>query len=162
MDQTKIQDYINRFWDDHITPTLVDYIRIPNKSPDFDPAWIKSGHMAAALDLAKEWAENHKPEPSTVHVFQKDNRTPLILIDCPGEVEGNILMYGHLDKQPEMEGWWDGFGPWTPVMEGDKLYGRGGADDGYAMFAATAAVRSLKEQGIKPVSYTHLTLPTKA
>ena len=149
MDKTKIEDYINQFWDDHITQTLVDYIRIPNKSPGFDPAWIESGHMAAALDLAKEWAEKHKPNPSTVHVFQKDNRTPLILIDCPGEVEGNILMYGHLDKQPEMEGWRDGLGPWTPVMEGNKLYGRGGADDGYAMFAATAAVRSLKDQGIK-------------
>ena len=149
MDKTKIEDYINQFWDDHITQTLVDYIRIPNKSPGFDPAWIESGHMAAALDLAKEWVEKHKPKPSTVHVFQKDNRTPLILIDCPGEVEGNILMYGHLDKQPEMEGWRDGLGPWTPVMEGNKLYGRGGADDGYAMFAATAAVRSLKDQGIK-------------
>ena len=104
MDQTKIEDYVNQFWDDHITPTLVDYIRIPNKSPDFDPNWIENGHMAAALDLAKTWVENHKPEPSTVHVFQQDNRTPLILIDCPGEVKGNILMYGHLDKQPEMEG----------------------------------------------------------
>ncbi|GIS71095.1 MAG: hypothetical protein CM1200mP10_06720 [Candidatus Neomarinimicrobiota bacterium] len=139
MNQSKIENYVNQFWDDHITPTLVDYIRIPNKSPDFDPNWVKSGHMAAALDLAKAWAEKHKPEPSTVHVFQEDNRTPLILIDCPGEAEGNILMYGHLDKQPEMEGWREGFGPWTPVMEGDKLYGRGGADDGYAMFAATAA-----------------------
>ena len=124
MNQTKIEDYVNQFWDDHITPTLVDYIRIPNKSPDFDPNWIENGHMAAALDLAKAWVENHKPDPSTVHVFQQDNRTPLILIDCPGEVKGNILMYGHLDKQPEMEGWKDGFGPWTPVMEGDKLYGR--------------------------------------
>jgi len=149
MNQTKIEDYVNQFWDDHITPTLVDYIRIPNKSPDFDPNWIENGHMAAALDLAKAWVEDHKPDPSTVHVFQQDNRTPLILIDCPGEVKGKILMYGHLDKQPEMEGWRDGFGPWTPVMEGDKLYGRGGADDGYAMFAATAAVRSLKDQGIK-------------
>jgi len=149
MDQIKNENYVNQFWDDHIVPTLVEYIRIPNKSPDFDPDWVESGHMAAALELAQAWAEKHKPEPSTVHVFQENNRTPLILIDCPGEAEGNILMYGHLDKQPEMEGWWDGFGPWTPVMEGDKLYGRGGADDGYAMFAATAAVCSLKDQGIK-------------
>ena len=117
MDQSKIENYVNQFWDDHITPTLVDYIRIPNKSPDFDPNWVKSGHMAAALDLAKAWAEKHKPEPSTVHVFQEDGRTPLILIDCPGETEGNILMYGHLDKQPEMEGWREGFGPWNPIME---------------------------------------------
>ena len=149
MDKTKIEYYINQFWDDHITPTLVDYIRIPNKSPGFDPDWIESGHMATALDLAKEWAEKHKPKPSTIHVFQKDNRTPLILIDCPGEIEGNILMYGHLDKQPEMEGWRDGLGPWDPVIEGNKLYGRGGADDGYAMISSIAAVRSLKNQGIK-------------
>ena len=148
INHSKNDRYINEFWDKHITPTLIDYIKIPNKSPDFDPDWLKNGHMSKVLKLASDWAEKHKPEGSTVHIFQEDDRTPLIMIDCPGNRQGNILMYGHLDKQPEMEGWREGLGPWDPVLDGDKLYGRGGADDGYAMFASIATVRSLKDQNI--------------
>jgi acetylornithine deacetylase/succinyl-diaminopimelate desuccinylase-like protein len=148
INHSKNGSYINEFWDKHITPTLIEYIRIPNKSPDFDPDWLKNGHMTKALKLAGDWAEKYKPDGSTVHIFQEQDRTPLIMIDCPGHIQGNILMYGHLDKQPEMQGWRDGFGPWDPVLKGDKLYGRGGADDGYAMFASTAAVRSLKDQNL--------------
>jgi len=58
-----------------------------------------------------------------------------------------VLLYGHLDKQPEMVGWAAGYGPWIPLLEGDKLYGRGGADDGYAMFGALSALLALREQG---------------
>jgi len=148
INHSKNGSYINEFWDKHITHTLIDYIQIPNKSPDFDPDWLKNGHMSKALNLARDWAEKHKPDGSTVHIFQEQDRTPLILIDCPGTLQGNILMYGHLDKQPEMQGWRDDLGPWNPVLKGDKLYGRGGADDGYAMFASTAAVRSLKDQNL--------------
>ncbi len=148
INHSKNGSYVNEFWDRYIIPTLLDYIQIPNKSPDFDPEWLSNGHMTSALNLAKDWAEQYKPDGSTVHIFQEEKRTPLLIIDCPGNLQGNILMYGHLDKQPEMEGWRDGLGPWNPVIEGDKLYGRGGADDGYAMFAATAAVRSLKDQNI--------------
>ena len=57
-------------------------------------------------------------------------------------------MYGHLDKQPEMKGWAEGTGPWQPVIKDGKLFGRGGADDGYAMFAALSALLALQEQGI--------------
>jgi acetylornithine deacetylase/succinyl-diaminopimelate desuccinylase-like protein len=70
------------------------------------------------------------------------------MIEIPGDRPGNVLMYGHLDKQPEMEGWHDGYGPWEPVMKNNKLYGRGGADDGYAMFASLGVVQALKDQGI--------------
>ena len=148
INHSKNGSYVDEFWDKYIIPTLLDYIRIPNKSPDFDPEWSNNGYMTSALNLAKDWSEQYKPEGSTIHIFQEDKRTPLLIIDCPGNMQGNILMYGHLDKQPEMEGWRDGLGPWNPVIEGDRLYGRGGADDGYAMFAATAAVRSLKDQNI--------------
>ena len=58
-----------------------------------------------------------------------------------------MLLYGHLDKQPEMTGWREGFGPWTPVVREGRLYGRGGADDGYAVFAALAAIRELSAGG---------------
>ena len=52
-------------------------------------------------------------------------------------------MYGHMDKQPEMVGWNVDLGPWTPVLSQDKLYGRGGADDGYALYASLIAVMAL-------------------
>ena len=75
-------------------------------------------------------------------------RTPLIYMEIPGDVDATVLLYGHLDKQPEMTGWRDGLGPWEPVINGDRLYGRGGADDGYAAFASLAAIQVLQDQGI--------------
>lgn len=139
---------IDRFWDDAIVPTLVDYIRIPNKSPSFDADWEANGHMEAVLQLALSWLEAHPVPGSKVTVGRIPGRTPLILVEVPGDLPGTVLMYGHLDKQPEMEGWHEGKGPWIPVIEDDKLYGRGGADDGYALFASVAAVRAMIEEDI--------------
>lgn len=147
MNPEKLQADLNQFWDDEIIPTLTEYIKIPNKSPAFDPNWAQNGHMQRALDMATEWAKKHKPEGSILHVEQSEGRTPIIMIEIPGERDGNVLMYGHLDKQPEMEGWHEGYGPWDPVMKNGKLYGRGGADDGYAMFASIGVVNALKNQG---------------
>jgi acetylornithine deacetylase/succinyl-diaminopimelate desuccinylase-like protein len=69
-------------------------------------------------------------------------------MEIPGTSEDTILLYGHLDKQPEMVGWAEGTGPWTPVQKGDRLFGRGGADDGYAMYGALSALLALHEQGV--------------
>ena len=85
---------------------------------------------------------------ATLEVVRLPGRTPVIVIDLPGEVEDTVLLYGHLDKQPEMTGWADGYGPWIPRLEGDKLYGRGGADDGYAMFGALSALLALRDQSV--------------
>ena len=148
MNEDLLKKHITNFWDTEITPTLIDYIKIPNKSPSFDPDWEEHGHMEKVLKLAVAWTEKNKPEGSELIVKKSPNRTPLIMLDIPGTTEGNILMYGHLDKQPEMEGWEDGLGPWTPVIKDEKLYGRGGADDGYALFASVASVNALKEQNI--------------
>jgi len=148
MNTIQLQSTINTFWDDHIIPVLIDYIKIPNKSPSFDPGWKANGHMDRVLELATDWTKSHMPENAKLSVKQADGRTPLILVDIPGDRDGNILMYGHLDKQPEMDGWDQGLGPWMPVMKDEKLYGRGGADDGYALFASLCAVKALKEQGV--------------
>ncbi|MDC1038246.1 M20/M25/M40 family metallo-hydrolase [Candidatus Marinimicrobia bacterium] len=146
MNNNQLQNTINTFWDENIIPPLIDYIKIPNKSPSFDSKWKSNGHMDRVLVLASEWAKTHLPENATLTVKETEGRTPLILVDIPGDRDGNILMYGHLDKQPEMEGWNEGLGPWTPVIKDEKLYGRGGADDGYALFASLCAVKALKEQ----------------
>ncbi len=148
MNKEKLQHEINGFWDKEILPTITEYIRIPNKSPAFDPDWQANGYMDDVVDLVKDWVENHKPENSSLHIFKEPGRTPLLILDVPGDSEGTILMYGHLDKQPEMEGWSDGLGPWEPVLKDEKLYGRGGADDGYAVFASIASINALKDQNV--------------
>jgi acetylornithine deacetylase/succinyl-diaminopimelate desuccinylase-like protein len=141
------KSFVNRFWDEQALPALSRYIEIPNLSPLFDPEWQKNGHMGRAVDLARAWVEKQGIPQSRLEVLQPDGRTPLLLLEVEGSGSETILLYGHLDKQPEMVGWEEGLDPFKPVMRGDKLYGRGAADDGYAIFAVVAAIRALKEQG---------------
>ena len=150
IDIEKTRKFVDQCWGDEIVPTLVEYIRIPNKSPSFDPDWAAHGFMDEAVQLFERWARAKLADVSgaTLDVVRLPERTPVILIDLPGEIEGSVLLYGHLDKQPEMAGWIDGYGPWIPRLEGDKLYGRGGADDGYAMFGALSALLALRDQSI--------------
>ena len=143
--------FVEETFSSSIVPTLTDYIKIPNKSAMFDPEWKKNGHMDRAVDLLAGWARKQLPEGATLEVVRLGDRTPVIFMDIPatGGREGDtVMLYGHLDKQPEMTGWRDGLGPWTPVLEGDKLFGRGGADDGYAIFASLTAVNSLRREKI--------------
>jgi acetylornithine deacetylase/succinyl-diaminopimelate desuccinylase-like protein len=150
MDFERIAKFMDRIWDDEIVPVLTDYIKIPNKSPTFDPEWETHGHMEKAVTMFADWAKTKlAPLPgASLEVVRLKGRTPLIFIEVSGNAPGTVLMYGHLDKQPEMLGWTEGTGPWQPVLKNGKLYGRGGADDGYAMFASIAALLALKQQGI--------------
>ena len=131
-------------WDDDIMPALQRYIAIPNVSVAYDADWEAHGHMDEAVQLVREWCAARPIDGLTVDVHRIPGRTPLILAEVPASTQRSptdtVLLYGHLDKQPEMTGWRDGLGPWTPVIEGDRLYGRGGADDGYAAFAALLAI----------------------
>ena len=117
MNETQLQQSINQTWDDKIIPSLIEYIKIPNKSPAFEPDWQNLGQMDRVLDLAADWSKTHLPENAQIHVKRSEGRTPLLLVDIPGKKHGNVLMYGHLDKQPEMEGWSEGMGPWRPVIK---------------------------------------------
>jgi acetylornithine deacetylase/succinyl-diaminopimelate desuccinylase-like protein len=150
MDTARLSRYVSGLWDDEIVPQLVEYIRIPNKSPMFDAKWVEHGYMDAAVKLMEAWARSKLAAlpGATLEVVRLEGRTPLIYIEVPGQGDDTVMLYGHLDKQPEMTGWADGLGPWTPVIKGDKLYGRGGADDGYAIFGSLAALLALHEQGI--------------
>ena len=148
MNSEKLQQDISMFWDNQILPTIIEYIKFPNKSPVFDPDWEANGYMDQVVDLASEWVNKHKPDNSTLNIYKEAGRTPLMILDVPGNSDGTVLMYGHLDKQPEMEGWAEGLDPWKPVLKDDKLYGRGGADDGYAIFASVCTVNALLDQGI--------------
>jgi acetylornithine deacetylase/succinyl-diaminopimelate desuccinylase-like protein len=150
MDIAAAKKCIDQRWGDEIVPALIDYIRIPNKSPSFDPDWSIHGFMDEAVALFERWAHDKLSSfpDATLETVRLPGRTPVILIDIPGEGSETVLLYGHLDKQPEMTGWTEGYGPWIPRLEGDKLYGRGGADDGYAMFGALSALLALREQSI--------------
>ena len=148
MNSEKLQQDISMFWDNQILPTIIEYIKFPNKSPVFDPDWEANGYMDQVVDLASDWVNKHKPDNSTLNIYKEAGRTPLMILDVPGNSDGTVLMYGHLDKQPEMEGWAEGLDPWKPVLKDDKLYGRGGADDGYAIFASVCTVNALLDQGI--------------
>jgi acetylornithine deacetylase/succinyl-diaminopimelate desuccinylase-like protein len=148
MDTSQVDRFVAGLWDEEIVPQLVEYIRIPNKSPMFDADWKQHGYMDQAVDLMVRWARTQPIAGMTVEVVQLEGRTPLIYIEVPGSGDDCVLLYGHLDKQPEMTGWDDDLGPWKPVIRGDKLYGRGGADDGYAIYGSLAAIRALQEQGL--------------
>ena len=150
MDTARLSQFVSGVWDDEIVPQLVEYIRIPNKSPMFDKDWVAHGYMDAAVKLMETWARSKLSQlpGATLEVVRLEGRTPLIYIEVPGEGDDTVMLYGHLDKQPEMTGWAEDLGPWKPVIKGDKLYGRGGADDGYAIFGSLTALLALHEQGI--------------
>ncbi|KFL36587.1 M20 family metallopeptidase [Arenimonas donghaensis] len=148
MDTAKTERFVADTWDGDIVPQLVEYIRIPNKSPMFDAQWRENGYMDDAVKLLAGWARAQPIKGMSVEVVELEGRTPLIYIEVPGQGDDCVLLYGHLDKQPEMTGWADDLGPWKPVLKGDKLYGRGGADDGYALYGSLTAIRVLQEQGL--------------
>jgi acetylornithine deacetylase/succinyl-diaminopimelate desuccinylase-like protein len=158
MDSTALGGFVGNLWDSEIVPQLSEYIRIPNKSPMFDAEWAAHGHMDRAVALMEAWARAQPIPGMRLEVVRLPGRTPLIFIEIPatgrggnespGQGDDTVLLYGHLDKQPEMTGWSDRLGPWTPVIEGDRLYGRGGADDGYAIFGSLAAIMALEAQNI--------------
>ena len=148
MNPNRARQFVDALWDREIIPRLIEYVRIPCKSPHFDPAWAANGYIEQAVQLAADWCRRQPIEGMALEIVRLPGRTPLLFIEIPGTAPGTVLLYGHLDKQPEMTGWRAGLGPWEPVIEGDKLYGRGGADDGYAVFASLAAVMALREQNV--------------
>jgi len=148
MDNAKVLEFTNRIWDESIVPTLCDYVRIPNKSPNFDPDWDSHGYMDQAAELMAEWCRKQPIKGMHIEVVRLEGRTPLLFIEIDGNNDDTVLLYGHLDKQPEFDGWSDGLTPWEPVIRDGKLYGRGGADDGYAVFGSLTAIRALQEQGL--------------
>jgi len=151
-----VADHVGQVWADDILPTLHDYIRIPCVSVLFDPEWRAHGHLDQAIALIREWCAARTIAGLTVEVIELPGRTPVILCEVPafgsaGQAlphDDTVLLYGHCDKQPEMTGWRDDLGPWKPVLEGDRLYGRGGADDGYAAFASLLAIEAAQLAGV--------------
>ncbi|NUZ04520.1 M20 family metallopeptidase [Piscinibacter koreensis] len=146
-----IGSFVEQVWDAELVPALTDYIGIPAKSPMFDAAWQQNGYIERVITDAARWVESRRIAGLKLEVIRLEGRTPVIFFDVPATRAGStdtICLYGHLDKQPEFNGWRSDLGPWTPKYLDGLLYGRGGADDGYAVYAAITAIEALDRQGI--------------
>ena len=152
IDSAALQSFVDARWNDDIVPRLTDYIAIPAKSPAYDPDWVAHGHIERVITDAARWVEARKVAGLKLEVVRLEGRTPVLFFEVPatdgGTSKETILLYGHLDKQPEFSGWRNDLGPWIPKLEDGKLYGRGGADDGYAVYSAITAIEALDAQGI--------------
>ncbi len=158
MDQAKLTAHVDHVWEDSIVPAISRYIRIPAKSPAFDKAWETSGHLEAAVRLVESWCRERPIAGLTTEIVRLPGRTPLLFMEIPAHPGAagatataadteTVLLYGHYDKQPEFLPWAEGLAPWEPVRRGDRLYGRGGADDGYSAFASLLAIEALRAAG---------------
>lgn len=151
LDSALALERVGRAWDEDILRQLTDYIRIPAKSPGFAPDWREQGHLDTVLRNAADWVQAQQVAGLRLEIVRLEGRTPVLFFEVEAtrpQSTQTVLMYGHLDKQPEFEGWRADLGPWTPKYEDGKLYGRGGADDGYAVYASIAAVQELQRQKV--------------
>ncbi|MBK7061803.1 MAG: M20 family metallopeptidase [Rubrivivax sp.] len=143
--------FADRAWDERIVPALTDYIAVPAKSPMFDADWARNGYIDRVVRDAAAWVEGRQLPGLKLEVLRLEGRTPVIFFEVAASgstSKDTVLLYGHLDKQPEFSGWRPGLGPWTPKYDNGLLYGRGGADDGYAVYAAITAIEALQSQGL--------------
>nr|WP_042183807.1 M20/M25/M40 family metallo-hydrolase [Kibdelosporangium sp. MJ126-NF4]CEL15875.1 Acetylornithine deacetylase/Succinyl-diaminopimelate desuccinylase and related deacylases [Kibdelosporangium sp. MJ126-NF4]CTQ93800.1 Acetylornithine deacetylase/Succinyl-diaminopimelate desuccinylase and related deacylases [Kibdelosporangium sp. MJ126-NF4] len=151
MQHNTLNSTVSRLWDAEILPSLSELVAIPALSPAFDPGWAASGHLDDAAAHVSKWITARNLPGTTVETVRLEGRTPLVMVDIPAtpgaEDAGTVLLYGHLDKQPPVGGWGEGLDPWTPVLRDGRLYGRGAADDGYAGYAATAAIEAVRAGG---------------
>ena len=151
LDAAQALSQVSAQWDGDIVKQITDYITIPAKSPSFDADWAGHGHIETVMRNAASWVEAQKVEGLQLEIVRLPGRTPVLFFEVPATKAGateTVLMYGHLDKQPEFTGWRNDLGPWTPKYEDGKLFGRGGADDGYAVYASIAAIQALKSQNV--------------
>jgi acetylornithine deacetylase/succinyl-diaminopimelate desuccinylase-like protein len=152
MDLSEVSRILDRKWDEDLLPRLVEYVKVPAKSPAFDPAWAAHGELAEVIARAHAWSQSQDIPGLRLEVVAIDGRTPCLYFEAPAtgslSNDASVLFYGHLDKQPEMEGWRQDLGPYRPVVENGRLYGRGSADDGYAVYTALSVIKALDAQGI--------------
>ncbi|HKN96879.1 MAG TPA: M20/M25/M40 family metallo-hydrolase [Pseudonocardiaceae bacterium] len=151
VDRALLTSTVRALWESDILSGLSDLVTIPAVSEAFDPEWAANGHLDAAVEHLRSWLSDRDLPGATVDIVTLEGKSPVLVADLPAsrgaEAAGTVLLYGHLDKQPPVGGWSDGLDPWTPVIRDGRLYGRGAADDGYAGFAAAAALQALRAAG---------------
>ena len=143
--------FVEEFWPARVLPALKDFVRVPNLSKFCDPAHLTNGHMQRAAKILLDWSLTAGVQGLTGGLVELPDKDPVLFFEIEAtQIDpdvGTVLMYGHLDKQPPVDGWDEGLAPYDPVERDGYLYGRGGADDGYSLFAALAAVLAVQRQG---------------
>lgn len=138
-------------WGRGALEALGELVRVPSLSGAFDPDWSARGQLARAAELLAQWCRSRGLQGSSAEVVTLEGRSPTLLFEVPAsagcESDEPVLLYGHLDKQPPLGDWRSGLAPFEPVREGDRLYGRGAADDGWAVFGAVVALEALEAEG---------------
>jgi len=150
-DAKKIKKAIDDEFKETIVPALIEYVKVPNQSPLFDKNILTNGLMEKAIGILLNWVKAQNVKGLSLKLVEEKNRTPVIFIEIEGsgKTSETVLMYGHCDKQPPLRGEWsEGLGPYEPVIKDGKLYGRGGADDGYAIFSAISSIKAIQDQGL--------------
>ena len=166
MDISELKRFVEKRWTDDLVPRLVDYVRVPALSPLFDPSWAAHGHLERVIRDACAWCEAQGIVGAKFEIIALEGLTPCLFFDIPATGglgnDDTVLFYGHLDKQPEMEGWREDLGPWKPVIENGRLFGRGAADDGYAIYAALTVIAGLDQQAVPRCRCVGLKPPKRA
>ncbi|XP_010701567.1 peptidase m20/m25/m40 family-like protein [Leishmania panamensis] len=149
-DWAQVRKTVESEWEETIVPAISAYIEVPNQSPQFDPEWATNGLQEKAFDILIDWVKAQNVPGLTYDYITAEGRTPFLLIEIAGTepTKNTVLMYGHMDKQPPLRPWAEGLDPHKAVMRDGKLYGRGAADDGYAIFSAITSVSVLQRHGI--------------
>jgi acetylornithine deacetylase/succinyl-diaminopimelate desuccinylase-like protein len=151
MMERKAREAVVSGWADQVLPSLAGLVEIPALSPAFDASWAANGHLRAAVGHVRDWIASRGLPGAECEVVELDGRSPLLLVDVPATAasteQGTVLLYGHLDKQPPVDHWSEGLGPWQAVLRDGRLYGRGSVDDGYAGYAAVTALEAVQAAG---------------
>ena len=148
MDIKSLKKYVDKQFILNTLPNLMNFIRIPNLSPLYDDDWNTNGLLLKAANLIISFAKSLELKNAEINLLQDKGYTPLIFIDIPASRINDtrtILFYAHYDKQPHGEGWDEDKSPINPVIIDGHLYGRGSADDGYALFSILTAIKTCQD-----------------
>lgn len=146
----KTLEHVEKNWDSWFIPGLSDFVRVPNLTPMVDPEYLTNGLVEKSADCVDQYMNKLGVKGLSKQVFKSETGLPLVcyIVEPTPGCNKNIMVYGHLDKQPYGEGWFDRLSPTEPTIEGDLMYGRGASDDGYAPFSCMLAVKACQEQGV--------------
>ena len=148
MDTELLKKYVDKQFTLNILPNLMNFIRIPNLSPLFDPNWKTNGYLFKAANLIVSYAKSLNIKNAEINLLQDSGHTPMVFIEIPASRKNDnrtVIFYGHYDKQPYGTGWDKDKSPTNPVIVDGRLYGRGSADDGYASFSILTAIKTCQE-----------------
>jgi acetylornithine deacetylase/succinyl-diaminopimelate desuccinylase-like protein len=149
MDKESVNKTIEKYWQDWWVKGLGDFVRVPNLTPMVDDKYLENGLLEQAMDLVDNYINKLEIKGLSRKIFKTEKGLPLItyIVEPSEGVTRNVMVYGHIDKQPYGEGW--DTDPKDPVIKGDCMYGRGSADDGYSAFSCMLAVKVGQELGVK-------------